>query len=142
MSRARAFAERWGYRTQWRGRLLTRAIKRPASGIHQVEYYQHLVRALGFANGSGAPRLDASASMRAAGADALERAGWDGKAPLVAIAPGAAYGGAKRWPPASFAELARALAGDGVTTVMIGGPGDVATGREVEAHLGGGRAAC
>ena len=129
--------ERWGYRTQWRGRLLTRAIKRPPSGVHHVEYYQQLVRALGFDNGPGAPRLDVSAGTRAAGADALARAGWDGKAPLVALAPGAAYGGAKRWPSASFAELARALGGDGVTTVMIGGPGDAATGREVEAHLGG-----
>lgn len=135
-SRAR-IPERWGYRTQFRGRLLTRAITRPPSGVHHVEYYQQLVRALGFDNGPGAPRLDVSAGTRAAGADALARAGWNGRAPLVAIAPGAAYGGAKRWPSASFAELARALGGDGVTTVMIGGPGDAATGREVEAHLGG-----
>ena len=135
-SRAR-IPERWGYRTQFRGRLLTRAITRPPSGVHHVEYYQQLVRALGFDNGPGAPRLDVSAGTRAAGADALTRAGWDGRAPLVAIAPGAAYGGAKRWPSASFAELARALGGDGATTVMIGGPGDAATGREVEAHLGG-----
>src|SRR5947209_7853614 len=34
--------ERWGYRTDWRGVLLTRAID-PPSGLHQVEYYQHLV---------------------------------------------------------------------------------------------------
>ena len=40
--------------------------------------------------------------------------GWDGRAPLVALAPGAAYGGAKRWPPAYFGELAAALAADGV----------------------------
>ena len=54
----------------------------------------------------------------------------------MAIAPGAAYGGAKRWPAASFAELARSLDSGRVTTVMIGGAGDVATGREVEAHVG------
>ncbi len=42
--------ERWGYRTGWRSRLLTRAIARPA-GLHQVASYQRLVQALGFANG-------------------------------------------------------------------------------------------
>ena len=40
-------ARTWGYRTDWRGPLLTRAID-PPTGVHQVEYYQHLVRALGF----------------------------------------------------------------------------------------------
>src|SRR3990172_3308942 len=43
--------ERWGYRTSWRGPLLTRAITPPA-GVHQVEYYRHLVHALDFPNGS------------------------------------------------------------------------------------------
>src|SRR5882672_10761609 len=42
--------ERWGYRTAWRGSLLTRAID-PPSGLHQAEYYQRLVHALGFVNG-------------------------------------------------------------------------------------------
>src|SRR6266852_3428016 len=42
--------ERWGYRTPFRGRLLTRAVAR-GSGMHQVEYYRQLVCALGFPNG-------------------------------------------------------------------------------------------
>src|SRR2546423_12407871 len=43
--------ERWGYRTDWRALLLTRAVPRPAPGMHQVAYYQQLVRELGFPNG-------------------------------------------------------------------------------------------
>ena len=54
----------------------------------------------------------------------LRGAGWDGRRPLVALAPGAANGGAKRWPPASFAELARALADDGIQSVLVGGRAD------------------
>ncbi|HLB44555.1 MAG TPA: hypothetical protein VJK49_04150, partial [Candidatus Limnocylindrales bacterium] len=38
----RGIPERWGYRTDWRGPLLTRAIEAP-SGLHQVDYYQRLV---------------------------------------------------------------------------------------------------
>src|SRR4051812_37385090 len=38
---------RWGYRTDWRGVLLTRAIDRPSSGLHQIDYYQRLVASLG-----------------------------------------------------------------------------------------------
>jgi heptosyltransferase-2 len=120
----------WGYRTDWRGALLTRAIHR-TSGLHQVEYYQQLVHALGFPNGPIEPRLVVTAEARAAAAHLLTEAGWDGASPLVALAPGAAYGGAKRWPPASFAELARALSADGVRILMIGSGADAATGGEV-----------
>jgi len=70
------------------------------------------------------------------------RAGWDGRAPLVAIAPGAAYGGAKRWPTASFAGLARSLDADGVTAVMIGGAGDVATDARSRRTSAAARAGC
>ena len=55
VSRAR-IPERWGYRTDWRGRLLTRAVE-PIRGSHQVSSYQHLVKALGFSNGSSEPRV-------------------------------------------------------------------------------------
>jgi len=127
--------ERWGYRADWRAPLLTRAIDRP-TGLHQVAYYQHLVQALGFPRGPSEPRIDVSASAREAGAKALTAAKWDGRAPLVALAPGAAYGGAKRWPPTSFASLARALAADGVESVMVGSAADARTAREVARAFG------
>jgi heptosyltransferase-2 len=126
--------ERWGYRTDWRGPLLTRSVPAPR-GCHQIEYYQQLVRELGFPNGSAEPRLDANGAARGEGARALERAGWDRKSPLVAFAPGAAYGGAKRWPPAYFAELALALIGDGVMVAIVGSAADAPTFKEIDARL-------
>jgi heptosyltransferase-2 len=122
--------ERWGYRTDLRGPLLTRAIA-PPSGLHQVEYYQQLVHALDCLNGSTTPRVAVPPAAREAGAALLRQSGWDGRAPIVALAPGAAYGGAKRWLPASFAALAGALARDGVRSVMVGSAADAATAAEV-----------
>jgi heptosyltransferase-2 len=128
--------DRWGYRTDWRGMLLTRAIYR-APGVHQIDSYQRLVAALGFANGMSTPRLEISTDVREAGGALLGRAGWDRRTLLVAIAPGAAYGSAKRWPPSAFADLAAGLAEDGVTTVMAGAPADRATAAEVTRALRG-----
>src|SRR5580765_4705597 len=129
--------ERWGYRADWRRLLLTRAIDRPPAGTHQIDYYQRLVAALGFVNGPSAPRLELAPAVREAGSALLRRAGWDGSSPLVAIAPGAAYGSAKRWPAASFADLAAGLSEDGVTTVLVGAAADRATAAEVTRHLRG-----
>ncbi len=134
--------ERWGYRTDWRGRLLTRAVA-PPRGVHQIEYYRRLVAALGFANGDAEPRIAVPDAAREAAADLLKDAGWDGRA-LVAIAPGAAYGSAKRWPADSFAELARGLADDGVAVAVIGSGVDrkvtEAVGRAYRAGRPGNRA--
>src|SRR5713101_3174333 len=106
--------ERWGYRTDWRAWLLTHAVPRAPAGLHQSEYYQQLVRSLGFSNGPAIPRLTVLPEQSAAGA------GRDGRRPLVALAPGAAYGAAKRWPPAAFADVAAGLADDGIGSVLLG----------------------
>lgn len=129
--------ERWGYRTDWRGPLLTRAIRR-TSGLHQVESYRQLVGALGFPNGPIEPGIAVSDRLRDAGADELRAAGWDGHTPLAALAPGAAYGSAKRWPPASFAALARGLAADGLRPVLVGSAADASIGHEILRALGQG----
>jgi heptosyltransferase-2 len=124
--------QRWGYRSDWRGPLLTRAVMPPVDQMHQAAYYQHLTRVLGFVSGPLEPRLEASAEDRRAGSKLLVASGWDERTPLVAMAPGAAYGGAKRWPAESFAALAFALARDGIRTVLVGGPGDGRSGEDIE----------
>ena len=129
--------ERWGYRSDWRGPLLTRAIPPPPADMHQIERYRQLVRALGFPNAPSAPRLDVSPHDRNAAGCLLREAGWDGRTPLVALAPGAAYGGSKRWPAERFAAVARTLASDGIQTILIGSRADVLTGRAVESVCSG-----
>jgi heptosyltransferase-2 len=130
--------ERWGYRAYLRGALLTRAVIRPA-GLHQAEYYQQLVHALGFPNGPMEPNIVVPPGVQAAAADVLRSAGWNGGTPLVAMAPGAAYGGAKRWPAERFAELAGSLAADDVQTVMIGTAADRPAAADVHRAFAGER---
>jgi heptosyltransferase-2 len=48
VARQAGIGQRWGYRAYGRSLLLTRAIARPRRRLHQSEYYQHLVRELGF----------------------------------------------------------------------------------------------
>jgi heptosyltransferase-2 len=129
--------ERWGYATDWRGRLLTRGIP-PPRHVHQASFYQHLVSTLGFPAGKLQPTLTVPASSAAKAADLLVTAGWDRHAPLLALAPGAAYGGAKRWPASSFAAVATTMGTDGCVAVLIGTLADAAAGRECIDHIGRG----
>jgi heptosyltransferase-2 len=122
--------ERWGYRTDCRGPLLTRSVP-TVRGRHQAEYYQHLTASLGFAAGPLQPRIDVPADLRARASALLSAAGWNGQTPLASLAPGAAYGGAKKWPAAAFGELASGLSADGVTCVLVGSAADAAAGRDV-----------
>jgi heptosyltransferase-2 len=92
--------------------------------VHQAASYQYLTRALGIPSGPLEPTLVADDECRRNGRELLVSSGWDGAAPLVALAPGAAYGGAKRWPESSFGELASSLRRDGVRTVIIGSAAD------------------
>ena len=47
VSRQAAVPQRWGYRAHARSLLLTRAVARPRTRVHQSEYYLQLVRELG-----------------------------------------------------------------------------------------------
>jgi len=130
LARQAGIPSRWGYRTDCRAALLTRAVD-PPSALHQVDYYRTLVRELGFPNGDPEPRLVVPADAKAAAAALLQSRGWDARRHVAAIAPGAAYGGAKRWPPSSFAGFAAACTGDGVDVAMIGSSADRGTADEV-----------
>jgi heptosyltransferase-2 len=129
--------ERWGYRRGLRGWLLTRAIPRPRGIVHQADYYRHLVAALGVANGPRAPRLDVPAAVVQGAGRLLAAAGWTPGTGLLGVAPGAAYGGAKRWPPDRFAAVAAQLAKThGLVPVLVGSEADRAVTCAIEAELG------
>ena len=55
--------------------------------------------------------------------------------PIVALAPGA-VGEGKAWPPEHYAALAKALAAEGVSIWVLGGPGETAIARAIVAEAG------
>src|SRR6266849_5572074 len=69
-------------------------------------------------------------------ADWRRRSGFLPAEPLVALAPGA-VGPSKRWPVASYAILARRLAEQGFTLVVVGGPEEKPLAAEIAASAGG-----
>lgn len=116
--------ERWGYAADLRRPMLSRAIARPKRSVHQGEYYQHLVRELGIETGPLEPSLTVPDASIAAARTLLTTSGWDATRPLVAVAPGAAYGTAKRWLPSHYAELVTKLVSTGACCVLVGSAGD------------------
>jgi heptosyltransferase-2 len=131
-ARAARIPERWGYASDLRRPLLSRAVRRLRRSVHQAAYYQHLVRELGIDTGPLEPCLAIPPAAVDDARELLRARGWDGVRPLIVIAPGAAYGTAKRWMPAYFARLmTREIGERGVQCVMVGSAGDAETARLV-----------
>ena len=129
--------ERWGHASDFRGMLLTKAIGRPKEKVHYGEYYQHLVRELGIETGPLTPQVSVPSAKIQAGATLLRERGWAAGHALVGIAPGAAFGHAKRWPPERFAALATSLCDEsGAACVLLGRDDDRDAGQKVEAAFG------
>jgi len=118
---------RAGYGTDGRGLLLTHSVqKRKGIGkVHQTEYYVEMVTALGCREATGEIRLATTPEHGPLAERLLEGLGLAGKHPLVGIAPGAAYGPAKRWLPERFAAVAdRLIRDDGASILLFGSAGD------------------
>jgi len=119
--------QRWGYAADFRRPLLSRAIARPRRSVHQAAYYQHLVRELGIESGPLEPAISVPGDALAAARTLLNSRAWIPSRPLVAIAPGAAYGTAKRWLPEHYASLLSRLVEIGAQCVLVGSRGDTET---------------
>ena len=132
LARRAAIGERWGYRSDMRSGLLSRAVSRPNRSMHQGAYYQHLTRELGIESAPLEPIVTVPADVSTAARNELLARGWDGTSVLVVFASGAAYGNAKRWIPSAAASVVTDLVRRRqATCVMVGSPGDAATVRDV-----------
>ena len=122
-------------RLTFRRRSLGRALlalvgaDRPLVRAHATQLYAEALAPLGV-TAPARPRIHLSPAARALAADALGRA----RGPIVAIAPGARWA-TKRWPAERFAGVADALAREGASLVLAGGPGDREAFHTMRAHL-------
>ena len=138
-ARRAGIPERWGFSAQWRRGLLTRAVPRPARRtppLHRVAYYQELVRGLEIDPVAPAPRLVAAPRMIARARSLLDAAGCGRDRPIVGIAPGAAYGHARRWLPGRYGHVADRLSRElGASVVLLGSAHDRDAGHAIESSL-------
>lgn len=143
--------QRWGYANMPRGWMLTKkalSTQHQAPGTkhralstkhrapqHHVEFYKNLVRGLGIPCDDETPSVTASPPAlrqleKQLGLESLDTAR------IITLAPGAAYGQAKQWPPTRVAELiARLIRDRDVMCVLVGAGHDREAGRTIESWL-------
>ena len=133
--------KRIGYARDGRSALLTRAIAVPTPGeipAHETYYYLELLRRAGWFK--ELPPVDEiwlkiSPESRERAAKQLISADARPSSRRIAIAPGAAYGSAKCWPPERFAELAdRLIAPFDADVILFGAPSE----RDIAARIAAG----
>jgi heptosyltransferase-2 len=118
---------RAGYNSDGRGLLLTHSVRRSQAirEVHQIDYYREMVLALGCATAGRNVRLRPGTDYDETAKRLLGRFGIGENSPLIGIAPGAAYGPAKKWLPERFAAVAdRLIDAAGAQTVLFGSAGD------------------
>lgn len=123
--------QRWGYQTDGRGFLLTKAValKNQGNSLHQVHYYLNLISGLGLQTFLPEIKLPLTEEEKSGANEYLLALNVDFQRPLIILHPGAAYGTSKRWPVQKYAELARLLQEREKATILItgsAGEGEVA----------------
>jgi heptosyltransferase-2 len=115
---------RVGFADDGRSWLLTDPVRRPARGTrHLSEEYLQLGAAAGLAGRPPLPALTVAPAADEEAGTLLREAGVIGR-PFAILAPGAAYGPAKRWDAGRFAALAARFADRGLAVLLCGGAGD------------------
>ncbi|MDL2226038.1 lipopolysaccharide heptosyltransferase II [Deltaproteobacteria bacterium OttesenSCG-928-M10] len=134
--------ERWGYARDSRSFLMTKAIRlEPADRfIHESFYYLNILERAGLPAPFSLPRLTPKPEAARDAEQLFREAGLKEGEFWLALAPGAAFGSAKRWPVENFAEAARLIldeaAGQGQGRALIlGGQGEMDVAAELAALL-------
>jgi heptosyltransferase-2 len=125
---------RWGYATDLRGPLLTRAGRVPdaVGGRSQVYYYRAMLAAVGLTvSATPDASLSCPPEWGSRGDDLLGQGG-----PWIGLNPGAFYGTAKRWIPERYAAVGDTLARrTGSRVAIVGGPAERALGESIAAGM-------
>lgn len=130
--------QRIGYARDGRGVLLSKAVAVPRKGeipAHETFYYLELLRRAGWLE--SIPEVtQISLNLVAGAAEAAEarlrEAGVRTEAKRIALAPGAAYGSAKCWPPERFAAVADALVDEfGADVILFGASSELEICRQI-----------
>lgn len=114
-------------------RLYTAFVPHDTSRHETLDHFRDLVALLGADTSDYRPRLYPSREDAAKAEAALQLAGWDGQAPLVGIHPSASRPH-RQWFPDRFAQVCDALSEQGISCILLGGPGDEALAEEILAH--------
>ena len=136
MSTAAGIRIRAGYNADGRGFLLTHPVRRTEEifKVHQIDYYLEMVKSLGCAPVDHAMHLETFISPAAA-QEVADKYLPDEDRGFIGLAPGAAYGPAKRWLPERFAAVADRLGADlNAQAILFGSRADRETTDEVQKH--------
>lgn len=128
--------ERIGYDRQGRGFLLTHPVPAPRENrkfIPQpmVDYYLKLCEELGAFPYSKKTELFVDAGSEQRAEQLFNKYGLTREKRIIAINPGAAYGSSKFWKSERFAQVADALSEHGCDVLVLGGPNEKRTAREI-----------
>jgi ADP-heptose:LPS heptosyltransferase len=118
-------------RHPWARLFATSCLNRRFAPFNLVDSYRSMA-----GGRRGARRLlyDVPETARCSAREVLASAGIGAGERVVALQLGASRD-VRRWPVASFAELARRLSSDGMRVVLVGGPGERAIAAEVAGRL-------
>ncbi|MGZ3577439.1 MAG: lipopolysaccharide heptosyltransferase II [Syntrophales bacterium] len=114
---------RAGYNSDGRGLLLTHSVPRTEAvrRVHQIQYYMEMVKALGCRPTEATVHLDPGNEYQGLSEKLLSEHGIRREGFIVGLAPGAAYGPAKRWFPERFAAVGDRLVEDRSAQIILFG---------------------
>lgn len=125
---------RAGYNADGRGFLLTHSVRRTPAirRVHQIDYYLGMVEALGCLSAGRTVHLHPAHDYPGVSETLFREFGIRPGYPLIGLAPGAAYGPAKKWFPGRFASVVDRLIDDtGGQAILFGSDGDRESTSEV-----------